>query len=56
MGKLKRTFRKPRRRGEDMLKWILKREREYSVDWIYLDEYGGKWRVVVSKVINILVL
>jgi len=51
----KRPLGKPRRRWEDNIKMDLQEVGEYCGDWMELAQDGGKWRALMSKVMNLRV-
>jgi hypothetical protein len=52
----KRPPRRPRRRWEDGIKMYLREIGLGGVDWIRLAQDRGRWRAVVSAVMNLRVL
>jgi ribosome biogenesis protein Nip4 len=47
---------RPRSTREDNIKTYLRKAGLEDVDWIHLAQYKDRWRALVNKVINLLVL
>jgi hypothetical protein len=52
----KRPLGRPRRRWEDGMRMDLRETGVWVVDWIRLSQDRGRWRAVVSAVMNLRVL
>jgi hypothetical protein len=51
----KRPLGRPRRRWKDKIKMVLQEVGSGSMDWIDVAQYRGRWRALVTAVMNLQV-